>query len=104
MNFLISLAAWLAWNVIIFRIEKDKFDDEDKEFPIKTYARKTYDNWLASLFMIPVLLFMGYKGLGLNPMGVFGSEEIGWNDTYYLGAGFFTEAVIYAIKKWKAKQ
>jgi hypothetical protein len=104
MNFLISLAGWALWNLIAFRIEKDKFDDEDKEFPIKTYARKTWENWVTSLVMIPVLLFLGYRGLGLNPLAVFGTEQIGWNDTYYLGAGFFTEVLMYTVKKWKGKQ
>lgn len=104
MNFLASIAAWLVWNVIIFRIEKDKFDDEDKEFPLKTYAQKTWDNWLTSLLMIPVLLFLGYKGLAIHPMAVLGSEPLEWSDSYYLGAGFFTEAVMYGIKKWRGKQ
>lgn len=104
MNFLISLAGWALWNLIAFRIEKDKYDDEDKAFPIKAYARKTWENWVTSLVMIPVLLFLGYKGLGLNPLAVFGTEQIGWNDTYYLGAGFFTEVLMYTVKKWRAKQ
>lgn len=104
MNFLISIAAWIAWNAIVFSIEKNKYDEEGKEFPLKTYALKAYDNWLASFFMIPVLLFLGYKGLAIHPMELLGSEPLEWNDSYYLGAGFFTEAVMYAIKKWKAKQ
>lgn len=104
MNFLISLAAWLAWNTIIFSVEKNKYDDEEKEFPFKAYAMKTYDNWLSSLFMIPILLFLGYKGLAIHPMAVLGSEPLQWDDSYYLGAGFFTEAVMYGIKKWRAKQ
>lgn len=105
MNFLISIAGWLLWNAIAFRIEKDNYDDQEKEFPLRLYVYRSWDNWITSLFMIPVLLFLGYKGLNLNPLAVFGTEEIGWNDTYYLGAGFFTEVVMYAVKKWKkAKQ
>lgn len=104
MNFLASIAAWLAWNAIVLSIEKNKYDDEEKEFPLKTYASKTWDNWIASLLMIPVLLFLGYKGLAIHPMAVLGSEPLEWSDTYYLGAGFFTEAIMYGIKKWKAKQ
>lgn len=101
MNFLISIAGWLLWNSIAFRIEKDGYDSQKKQFPLKEYISETWDNWITSLFMIPVLLFLGYKGLDLNPMAVFGSEPMGWNDFYYLGTGFFTEVVMYAVKKWK---
>ena|SRR5688572_2205222 len=104
MNFLISIAGWTLWNLIAFRIEKDAYDDRNEKFPLKEYVSKVWDNWLASLVMIPILLFLGQQQLGLNPMGVFGTEEIGWNDFYYLGAGFFTEALMYAVKKWRAKQ
>lgn len=104
MNFLISLAGWFLWNMVAFRIEKDPYDDRGEKFPFREYVSRVWDNWLASLVMIPVLLFLGYRGLDLNPMAVFGTEKIGWQDTYYLGAGFFTEALMYAIKKWRAKQ
>jgi hypothetical protein len=53
--------------------------------------------------MIPVLLYIGYKGLGIE--GAFLSidvEKLEWSDLYYLGSGFFTEAVIFGIKKYKA--
>lgn len=99
-NTVAALFAWLAFNVIVLRIEKDTFDSQNKGFPIKEYAAKTWDNWLASLVMIPVLLYVGYKKLNL---GVVGEHSIEWSDLYYLGSGFITELVIKAYEKWKNK-
>lgn len=104
MNLLVTLAGWLAWNVIIFRIDKDQYDDRKEEFPLWQYVKQSYDNWLASLVMIPVILFMGYKGLGFNVFSAIEIDHLEWSDAYYLGTGFFTEAVIFAIKKWKASR
>lgn len=93
-------AGWAAWNVLIFSLEKDKFDKEKKVFPIVEYIGYTYDNWLRSLVFIPVLLYIGYKGLGLNPLV---GGELKWNDIFYLCSGFAPELVIYLYKKWKSK-
>lgn len=104
MHILITIAAWVAWNVIIFRIDKDQYDDRKEEFPLWQYVKHSYDNWLASLVMIPVILWMGYKGLGFNVFANIGMDKLEWSDAYYLGSGFFTEALIFAIKKWKASR
>lgn len=103
MNIFISLAGWFAWNVIIFRIDKDQADDKKIPFPLKQYSLQSYDNWLASLAMVPIILYFGYKGLGIP--GAFASVDLTgltWSDAYYVTSGFFTEAIIFAIKKWKA--
>lgn len=104
MNILITIAAWLAWNVIIFRIDKDQYDDKGETFPLHQYALQSWDNWLASLVMIPIILWMGYQGLGFNVLSSVGIDKLEWSDAYYLGSGFFTEALIFAIKKWKASR
>ena len=104
MNILITIFGWLAWNVIIFRIDKDQYDDKGTIFPLNQYVLQSYDNWLASLCMIPIILFLGYKGLGFNVLGQIGIDKLEWSDAYYLGSGFFTEAVIFAIKKWKTSK
>jgi hypothetical protein len=105
MNILIALAGWFAWNAIIFRIDKDQYDERGESFNLKQYALQSYDNWIASAAMIPVLLYLGYKGLGIP--GAFLSidvDKLEWSDIYYLCSGFATEAVIFAIKKWKASR
>lgn len=96
-NLLAALAGWLAWNVLLLSIEKD---DNEKTFSLKTYALEHWDNWLASLFLIPVLLFFGYRGLGL---GVVEMDHLKWSDAYYVCSGFATELVKTIWKKWKAK-
>jgi hypothetical protein len=98
--FFAALFGWLAFNVILFRIEKDKDDDADKVFSIKAYVLKYWDNWLASLVCVPIVLYLGYNQLSI---GMIDAENPQWKDLYYLGAGFLPELVIVAWKKWKAK-
>lgn len=98
--FFAALFGWLAFNVILFRMEKDKFDDSDTVFSVKAYALKVWDNWLASLVCVPVVLYLGYNQLSI---GMIDAENPQWKDLYYLGAGFLPELVIVAYKKWKAK-
>src|SRR5687768_9470783 len=99
MNVLIALMGWLAYNFLMFSMEKDTFDDQGKAFMVLDYARKYWDNWVASLFMVPILLYFGYKGLGLDVFGFMDIENLQWSDAYYPATGFFTEAVITGIKK-----
>lgn len=94
------LTGWIAWNVLLFSMEKDKFDAEQKEFPLLAYVERTWDNWLVSFVFIPVLLYIGYKGLSLNP---FDEHPIAWTDLYYLFSGFAPELVKYLINRWKNK-
>jgi hypothetical protein len=98
--FYAALFGWFAFNAILFRIEKDKNDDTDLDFNLKHYASKTWDNWLASLVCVPIVLYLGYNQLSI---GMIDAENPQWKDLYYLGAGFLPELVIVAWKKWKAK-
>ena len=100
-NFAAAFFGWLAFNVIIFRIEKDKFDQGDLSFPLSKYIIKTWDNWIASLCMIPVLIFVGYKQLDLGVLIT--DHNIKWSDAYYLLSGFSTELIIVSWTKWKSK-
>lgn len=105
MNLLITIAGWFAWNAIIFRIDKDQYDEQSKPFNLKQYALQSYDNWIASAGMIPVLLWIGYKGLGIpGALLSLDVDKMEWSDLYYLMSGFATEAIIFAVKKWKASR
>ena len=95
-----ALFAWLAFNVIMFSMKKDEADDVDTAFNIKAYILKVWDNWLASLVCVPIVLYLGYNQLNI---GMIDAENPEWKDLYYLGAGFVPEAVITLWKKWKAK-
>ena len=100
--FFATFFGWLAFNILLFSIDKDTFDDQKRVFPIKEYIGYTWDNWLRSLLMIPVILFVGAKALNLNPLAD-GNSDLACNDAYYVGVGFITELVIVTWKKWKAK-
>ena len=97
----VALFGWLAFNLIMFRIEKDKSDSINECFNTWQYICKTWDNWLASLVCVPVILFIGYKQLDI---GMVDAEKVHWNDLYYLFAGFVPELVIVIWEKWKKKQ
>jgi hypothetical protein len=98
--FFAAFFGWLAFNVILFRIEKDKADDLSESFDLKKYFLKSWDNWLASLVCVPIVLYLGANQIGI---GVIDAENPDWKDLYYLGAGFLPELIIVAWKKWKAK-
>ena len=103
-NYHIALIGWLAWNVAVFSFTKDDADDANLAFDVKSYAKTHWDNWLASLFMIPVLLIIGTKQLGMDALAAL-EIKMKWSNLYYLGSGFITEAAKFSYKKWrKSKQ
>lgn len=95
-----ALFAWLAFNVIMFRMEKDTFDDKSLDFNLLEYAKRTWDNWLTSLVCVPIVLYLGFKQLNIGMIDV---DNPKWADLYYLGSGFLPEFVIVMYKKWKSK-
>lgn len=107
MNILLAFFGWLIWNFALFSMEKDKFDDAGQEFPIKPYLKKYWDNWVLSLFAVPVLIILGIKGLGLDAIPVDDLQHLRWSDAYYLGAGAITEIIKHymtvIIKKYRGQ-
>lgn len=99
---LITLLGWGAWNVFLFNIEKDKADEANLFFSFSNYVQKQWDNWLASLFIVPILLWIGSQEMDIHIFGDTGPLK--WQDIYLLGSGFFYEAVIFSYKKWKEKR
>jgi hypothetical protein len=97
MNAVAALAGWFAWTCIMLRMYKD---ENENTFNVIAYSKEHWDNWLASLACVPVLLWVGFSKLDL------GSIDIGatsWSDLYYLSAGFAPELIIKAFKNWKQK-
>lgn len=92
-----SLAGWLAFNVIMLSMYKD---DNENTFNFISYSKQHWDNWAASLVSVPVLLYIGTHQLSL-PITDLSNPK--WSDLYYLGSGFFVEAVKMAYKKWVVK-
>lgn len=101
LNIYISFFAWAAYNVIMFRIKKDEFDDRDEDFPLTKYIYHTWDNWLSSLAVVPILLWLGYRQLHVIDDPLTGIKEVKWNDLYYLLSGFITEFLIDRYKAWR---
>jgi hypothetical protein len=99
MKVLITVIGWLAWNVIIFRIEKDKFDSDGKPFPLSQYFKTNWDNWLSTVVVAALLLVLGQNVLHIINMAE--STTLSWNDAYYAGSGIITEVIIYAIARYK---
>lgn len=104
LNIYASIAGWLAFNVILFRIEKDRFDKIGERFPLTKYVSETWDNWLASFVFLPVLWYIGYKQLALDPFADLEVTKMQWSDLYYVCSGFIVELIIVTYQKWKGKQ
>jgi len=98
--FYAALFGWLAFNVIMFSMEKDGADQLNVEFSPLQYFYKKWDNWLASLICVPIVLYLGYHNLNIGMIDI---ESPKWAYLYYLGAGFLPELVIAWYKKWKLK-
>lgn len=102
LNVYVTVLGWLAYNIIVLSMEKDRYDEQHTAFPLKQYIGEHWDNWAASLVMVPVLLWLGYRQLDIiaSPLDEHASR-ITWSDLYYLASGFATEFVIRLIKKLK---
>lgn len=97
MNIALTFLGWIIWNFGLFSMEKDKADEKGEDFSIGHYTKCYWDNWLLSLFIIPILIILGIRGLGLEAIPLADLKGLKWNDIYYLGAGAFAEAVKYYI-------
>lgn len=106
MNFFISIIGWLVWNIAEAQIEKGDKDNDGNAataFSYSDYAKRHTLIWAGSLLCIPVLLWIGYRQLDINPIGsLLGVETNAWHDLYILGAGAAFEAFIFAVKKIKS--
>lgn len=100
MNFMISVLGWFLWNWGELELTKRELDDDgnpNTNFGFREYKQKKWTTWVGSIAFIPVLLWVGYMGLDLKPLQSIMGENHGWNDLYYLGAGFAWEAFIFLI-------
>jgi hypothetical protein len=107
LNIAIALVGWFAFNAFRFSMSKDEEFDKPglltwAELSIwaQQYTIRNVDNWLASAAFIPILLYLGHKGLAIPDFGV---GPLQWSDAFYPCAGFITEMLMVAYKKWKSK-
>jgi len=94
-NALGALIGWVAFNVGVFSLFKD---ENEQTFNLISYTKEHWDNWLGSFVFIPVFLFAGHVGFNFEDIGIGGVK---WSDAYYVGSGFFFEAIKMIYKKWK---
>jgi len=92
-----AVLGWAAWTCGNFVISKDKFDDEEKDFPWATYRKKNWDNWIFNGIVAAILMVVGLLKLDIEPLGIEGFH--GWSDTYYFASGVAGEWLIVLIKK-----
>lgn len=106
MNFFISIIGWMIWTIAELYIEKSTKDSDGDpltNWDFNGYAKANWPVWIGSLLCIPVLLWIGYRNLDINPVGsLLGTDVNAWHDLYILGAGAFFQAFIYAVKKVKS--
>lgn len=98
MNIFITIIGWLAWNWFWFTVEKDKHDDENKDFDFTDYRKKNWENWVFSALLIPILLYYGSRGLGLDVFGIPSFEHLKWSDAFYPCVGLFSDIVGMGLK------
>lgn len=89
-----SFFGWLAFTVLMLRLEKDANEDS---WTWASYKKKNWDNWLASIVFIPVLIWVGYSQLDIRTVGF----DFQWSGLYYLCSGFAPELVVKIWKKFK---
>lgn len=98
---LCSVVGWGLWTVGNFVIAKDKYDDEEKDFPWATYKKKNWDNWIFNGIVAIALVLVGILKLDIEPLGIEGVH--GWSDIYYFGSGVVGEWIIKGIKRISGK-
>lgn len=95
-----TLIGWLAFNALMWKLKKNKHDKKHEPFPFKQYARETVDEWIVSLIFVPLILWVGYRSLALNPFATgLDVAHADWSDLYYLCAGFAPELAVNVLTK-----
>ena len=102
MNIAIAIIGWFAWNWFWLTVEKDVYDDRNEKFGLRDYAHKHWENWVWTALLVPILLYYGSRGLGLDVFGIPSMENLTWSDAYYPCVGLFSDIVGMGLK-WMRK-
>ena len=97
-HLLLAFYGWLVWNVLMFSLEKDKLDAENKRFNVKRYFRIYYDNMLVTAVFTPILVVFA-NDLWIYLMDFLG-KDFEFSDIAYLGIGVFVTFIYWIIKKF----
>lgn len=89
---------WAIFNVALFVIKKDDYDESGSSFPIWPYFKGHIDNWLLNALVGLALVAVGQGKIDVSPLG------IEWVDLYYLLPGPATEFLMVKLKKFLKDQ
>ena len=96
-HYLLAIAGWVLYNLLILNVSKDKLDEQDKQFNWKTYKRKHWDNWAFTLLLSPFLVYY------MKDIVILFSEWLGRDipqlEIYYIGCGVLTEVIYFLLSK-----
>lgn len=99
---LLTGSGFAVWTAAALSMEKDKYDDEEKDFPLASYWKKNWDNILFTGLVAILLLVIGLSGISLTGLPV--EDELGdvtesWHPIYYIVSGPFGEWLLRLFKK-----
>lgn len=87
----------LMYNYLVFNLAKDELDEAGKSMKLKDYAKNHWDNWIWSLFCVPVVVIFGDQ-LFYYLMEYF-EKDWQFHSVIYLSAGALAEGLYYLLKK-----
>lgn len=100
MNFFISVIGWAVWTIAEMEITRRRLDSDGNpqtNFSWYDYRKSHRFIWIGSFLCIPLLLWLGYAKMNLDPLEPITGAKVGWHDLYYLGSGFAFEFIIFII-------
>ena len=96
-HYFLAFYGLLAYNIIEWSFTKDGYDKNSRKFSFRKYALKTYDNWIAGLALLPVVVWFGPDIL--NWINTLLGTSIEWRDAMYLGVGVLVQVIYYLVKR-----
>ena len=97
LHYILAIAGWILYNLLILNVSKDKLDDVNKHFHWKSYKRKHWDNWAFTLLLSPFLVY--YMSDIVTLFSEWLGRDIPKLEIYYLGCGVLTEVINYLLAK-----
>lgn len=104
MNFYGTILGWLVWNLVELTLRQRELSedgDNSTNFNIVEFAKQKYLQWITSLLVGFMLLWIGAKNLNLDPLAPLTGHALGWSDLYYLGSGAAFELIVFIVIKIK---
>lgn len=103
----IALYGWMAYNLIVWYVEKQKSDRTSTSFDWPKYFTTHYDDWIVTLFFAYPVVERGPEihQLILTLIDVISPVDVNipWSDVFYAGPGPLVQLLYFlATKLWPA--